>query len=124
MHVETYLNVDFSSLAKSKYKSKFNFELAILKKIQIFGIPCCSTREVLSIDVSITNIGLILKSKGDFFSWVQTLWVATDKIQFRTFLKNEIQIYGFPCSAVVATREDLSIDVSITNVRVILTKLR
>ena len=31
-----------------------------LKKIQIFEFPCCSTREDLSIDVSITNVGLIL----------------------------------------------------------------
>ena len=27
---------------------------------QIFGFPCCSTREDLSIDVSIANVGLIL----------------------------------------------------------------
>ena len=29
-------------------------------KNQFFDIPCCSTREDLSIDVSITNVGLIL----------------------------------------------------------------
>ena len=60
---------------KSKYKSKFNFELKkktsqtkyktkfqfeFLFKNQIFMVPCCSTREDLSIDVSITNVGLIL----------------------------------------------------------------
>ena len=42
---------------KSKYESKFNFEL-FLNEIQIFGLSCC-TREDLSIDVSFTNVGLI-----------------------------------------------------------------
>ena len=42
-------------------KSKFNFELFCKKKkITFFWFPCCSTREDLSIDVSITNVGLIL----------------------------------------------------------------
>ena len=51
---------------KPKYKSKFNFELKfnfaifLKKKNQIFMFPCCSTREDLSIDVSIANVGLIL----------------------------------------------------------------
>ena len=48
---------------KSKYKSKFDF------KNHIFGFPCCSTRDDLSIDVSITNVGLILtKLRGFLFS--------------------------------------------------------
>ena len=34
------------------------------KKNQIFGFPCCRTREDLSIDVFITNVGLILKKPG------------------------------------------------------------
>ena len=42
-----------------RHKSKFNFEL-FWKEIQILGFPCCSTRENLSIGVSITNVGLIL----------------------------------------------------------------
>ena len=33
-----------------RHKSKFNFEF-FLEKIQIFGFPCCSTREDHSIDV-------------------------------------------------------------------------
>ena len=44
----------------------------------------------------------------------------TSQIQFRTFLKKN-QISWFSCCS---TREDLSIDVSITNVGLILTKLR
>ena len=69
-HFKTYLN-DFRLWHKSKfnfdlkkkknqtkYKSKFNFDL---KKNQIFMFPCCSTREDLSIGVSITIVGLILR---------------------------------------------------------------
>ena len=32
----------------------------LLYEIHIYGSPCCSTREDFSIDVSITNLGLIL----------------------------------------------------------------
>ena len=58
VHVETYLN-DFSSSAQVKIQVEFNFEL-FWKINQIFWFPCCSTREDLSVDVSITNVGLIL----------------------------------------------------------------
>ena len=44
---------------KSKYKSN-SISNFFEKKNQIFWFPCCSTREELSIDVSITNVGLIL----------------------------------------------------------------
>ena len=37
-----------------------NFKLFWKKKNPIFVFPCCSTREDLPIDVSITNVGLIL----------------------------------------------------------------
>ena len=43
-----------------RQKSKFEFRTFLKKKNQIFGFPWCSTREDLSIDVSITNEGLIL----------------------------------------------------------------
>ena len=91
-----------------------NFEL-FWKKNQIFGFPWCSTREDLSIDVSITNVGLILTK----LRWFQ-LYVKSQNSNFELFWKKN-QIFGFPCSS---TREDLSIDVSITNVGLILTKLR
>ena len=45
---------DFSSSAQVKIR------ISNFKKNQIFGFPCCSTREDLSIDVSITNVGPIL----------------------------------------------------------------
>ena len=69
----------------------------------------------LSIDVSITNVGLILTK----LSWFQ-LFITSQNSNFGHFRK-KVQFFGFPwCS----TREDLSIDVSITNVVLILTKLR
>ena len=40
-------------------KSKFEFR-TFLEKIQILGFSWCSTRDDLSIDVSIINVGLIL----------------------------------------------------------------
>ena len=91
-----------------------NFEL-FWKKNQIFWFPCCSTRETLSVDVSITDVGLILTK----LRWFQ-LFVKSQNSNFELFWKKN-QIFGFQwCS----TREDLSIDVLITNVELILTKLR
>ena len=74
--------------------------------------PCSSTLEDLSIDVSDTNVGLILTKLMRFQFFV--------KIRISNFFEKN-HIFGFPwCS----TREDLSIDVSITNVGLILTKLK
>ena len=95
-------------------KSKFEFR-TFLEKIQILGFPWCSTREGLSIDISITNVGLILTKL-----WWFQLFVKSQNSNFELFWK-KIQILRFPwCS----TREDLSIDVSITNVGLILTKYK
>ena len=95
-------------------KSKFEFRTFLKKKNQIFGFPCCGTREDLSIDVSITNVGLILTKLRLF-----QLFSTSQNSNFELFWK-KFQIFWFPwCS----TREDLSIDVSITNVGLILTKL-
>ena len=85
-----------------------------LKNIFNFWFPCCSTREDLSIYVSITHVGLILTKL-----WWFQLFVESQNLNFELFWKKN-QIFGFPsCS----TREDLSIDVSITNVGLTLTKL-
>ena len=89
-----------------------NFEL-FWKKNQIFGFPCCSTREDLSIDVSFTNVGLIL-TKLRWFQLFSTSQNSNFELFWFFFL-----IFGFPCCSI---REDLSIDVSITNVGLILTK--
>ena len=106
---------------KSKYKSN-SISNFFEKKNQIFWFSCCSTREDLSVDVSITNVGLILTKPGRFFSR-HTETRGTDRIQFcqfRIFWK----IFTFSVFPWCSTREDHSIYVSITNVGLILTKLR
>ena len=101
----------FQQFVKSRNS---NFEL-FWKKNQIFGFPWSSTREDLSIYVSITSVGLILTK----LRWFQQ-FVKSRNSNFELFWKKN-QIFGFPWSS---TREDLSIYVSITNVGLILTKLR
>ena len=77
---------------------------------------CCSTREDLSIGVSITNVGQINIDEARMISAFR----HKSKFEFWTFLKKKNQIFRFPCCS---TREDLSIDVWITIVGLILTKL-
>ena len=66
---------------KSKYKS--NSIANFLEKNQIFWFPWCSTREDLSVDVSITHVGLILTKPGRLFSRAETR--GTERIQLRQF---------------------------------------
>ena len=75
------------------------------KKIQIFVFPWCSTRKDLSIDVSFTNVGLILTK----LRWFQIFSTIQNSIS--NFFEGKILIFGFLCCS---TREDLSIDVSIS----------
>ena len=96
-----------------RQKSKFEFR-TFLKKKSNFWVSDCSTREDFSIDVSITNVGLILTKLRLF-----QLFAKSQNSNFELFWEKN-QIFGFPCCI---TREDLSIDVSITNVGLILTKL-
>ena len=97
-----------------RWTSTFHSGQAPEVHFQIFGFPWCSSSKNLSIDVSITNLGLML-TKLMWFKLCQK-----SKFEFPTFSKKN-QILGFPwCS----TCEDLSIDVSITNVGLILTKLK
>ena len=103
---------------KSKYKSN---TISNFKKFNFLGFPCCTTREDLSVAVSITNVGLILtKLRWFLFSaYGNSGYGQNSIVSISNFLK-KIQIFVFSwCS----TREDLSIDVSITNVGLILTKL-
>ena len=87
---------------------------------KIFGLPCFSTRENLSIDVSMTNVELILTK----LRWSQLFSTSKNTRQnsISNFFekKKKIIIFGFLCCS---TRENLSIDASITNVWLILTKL-
>ena len=104
-----------------RQKSKFEFR-TFLKKNLIFGFPWCSIREDLSIDVSITNVGLILTKLWWYLvsAFGNTGYGKSSISSISNFLKI-FHIFGFPwCS----TREDLSIDVFITNVGLILTKIR
>ena len=98
---------------KSKYKSKFSLNFFLN---QIFGFPCYSTREDLSIDVSITNVGLILTK----LRWFKLFGTSqnTSQNSISNFFE-KIQIFVFPCCS---TREEVSIDASITNVGLISTK--
>ena len=75
---------------KSKYKSKFNFDL-FWKKLT-FGFSCCSTRKDLSIDVSITNVGLISTKPGRFhLGYVQNLISSISNF----LKKKKINFFGF-----------------------------
>ena len=105
----------FQLFSTSQNTSRIQFRTFMKKRNQIFWFSCCSTREDLSIDVSITNVELILTK----LRWFQ-LFVKNQNSNFETILKKKNQNFGFPwCS----TRDNLSIDVSITNVGLILTKL-
>ena len=108
-------------ISARRKKSKFEFR-TFLKKKRILGFPWCSTREDLSIDVSITHVGLIFTKPGRFFfsAYGNSGYGQNSILSISNFLKN-FNISGIPCCS---TREDLSIDVSITNVGLILTKLR
>ena len=56
------------------------------------------------------------------FGMFQTLFAMFQTLFYLAIVTEKInQIFGFPCCS---TREDLSIDASITNVELILTKLR
>ena len=116
-HVETYLN-DFSSLAQNTSQIKFR---TFLKKNQISWFSCCSTREDFSVDVSITNVGLILTKPGRFriSAYGNSGYGQNSISSISNFLKKN-HIFGFPCCSIY---EDLSIVASITNVGLILTKL-
>ena len=113
----------FQLFSTSQNTSRIQFRTFLEKKNQIFWFPCCSTREDLSVDVSITNVGLMLTMPGRFFfsAYGNKGYGQNSISSISNFFKKNSHISGFPwCS----TREDLSIDVSITNVGLILTKLR
>ena len=94
------------------------------KKNQISWFSCCSTHEDLSVDVSITNVGPIWRSQGDFVSR-HTETRGTDRIQFRQFRTfwKIFTFLGFHGVVLVKTIP-LMYQISITNVGLILTKLR
>ena len=93
-----------------------------LKKKSNFWFPCCSTCEDLSVDGSITYAGLVLTKSGRFFfSAYENSGYGKNSISLISNFLKKIHIFGFPW---LSTREDHSIDASITNVGLISTKLR
>ena len=80
---------------KSKYKS--NSISNFLKNFHTSGFPWCSTREDHSIDVSITNVGLILTK----LRWFQ-LFVKSQNSNFELFWKN-FKFLGFHGAVLVKT---------------------
>ena len=104
----------FQPFSTSQNTSRIQFRTFLKKKNQIFWFPCCSTREDLSVDVSITYVGLILTKPGRFlFSAYGNSGYGQNSIWSISNFLTKFQISGFPWCR---TREDHSIDVLITNV--------
>ena len=111
----------FQLFSTCQNTSRIQFR-TFLKKNQIVWFPFCSTREDLSVDVSITYVWLILTKPGRFrFSAYGNSWYRQNSISSISNFLKKFHIFGFPWCT---TGEDHSIDVSITNVGLILTKLR
>ena len=68
-----------------------NSNFRTFKKIQIFGFPWCSTSENLSIDVSITIVGLILTKI--IYKVISALRHKL-KFEFWTYLKTNMGFHG------------------------------
>ena len=68
-----------------------------MKENQISWFSCCSTREDLSVDVSITNVGLILTKPGRFrFSAYGKSEYGQNSISsISNFLKKNFTFLGF-----------------------------
>ena len=72
----------FHGIRKLGVRTEFNF--VKFKIVHISGFPCCSTREHHSIDVSITNVGLILTK----LRWFQ-LFFKSQNLNFELFWKKK-----------------------------------
>ena len=87
----------FQLFSTSQNTSRIQFR-TFLKKNQIFWFPCCSTREDLSVDVSITHAGLILTK----LRWYQ-LFVKSQNSNFELFWKKKSIFLGFHGVVLVKT---------------------
>ena len=116
----------------SALQHKSNSISNFLGKKSNFWFPWCSTREDLSVDVSITYVGLVLTKPGRFLSsaygnsgygqnsislisnfwkkkshfWVSMVITALrqkSKFEFRTFLQKTIKFLGFHGVVLVKT---------------------
>ena len=122
-HIGAYWDLATRMISALWHKSKFNLKLFWKKKIKFscfHGVVLVKTFPLMH---QLLMYDWYWRSQGDFFSR-GTDTRGTDKIQFcqfQTFLK---KLKKKKCIQCCSTREDFSIDVSITNVGLILTKLR
>ena len=94
------------------------------KKNLIFWFLCCSTREDLSIDVTITYVGLILTKPGRFlFSAYGNSGYGQNSISSISNFVKKFHIFGFPWCIVLVKTFPLMHQL-LANVGLILTKLR
>ena len=92
----------FSGYEHSGYGQNSILNFFEKKKNNFFGFSCCSICEDLSIDVSITNVQLILTKLGCDFSSLAQVKIQGE-IQFQTFLKKKIKFLGFHAVVLVKT---------------------
>ena len=55
-----YQLTDIDETGVTSTQAKIHFQPFLRTKESIFGFPCCNTRRDISLDVSITTVGLIL----------------------------------------------------------------
>ena len=108
---------------KSKYKSNSISNFFEKKKIKFFDSHVVVLVKTFPLTYQLLTLDWYWRSQGDFFLAIRKLgvWIEFNFVNFELFEKFSHLGYGFPCCS---TREDHSIDVSITNVGLILTKLR
>ena len=109
--INVYLQYKINIVHKTRQQQHFGKQL---KKI-VHVLKYSGTRKDLSIDVSITTVGLILTKLGRFNP------LSISQISILTFYKKKIKFLTF--HAVASTLDDFSNDVSITTVGLILMKL-
>ena len=113
--INNYCRTDIDEarvISAFRHKSKFNLEL-FWKKIKFLSFHAVVLMKTFLLMYQLPMQDWYWRSYGDFSSSAQVI------IRISNFFEKN-QIFGFPCCS---TREDLSIDVSITNVGLILTKL-
>ena len=111
----------FKLFSTSQNSSQIQLRTFLEKKNKFFGSHVVVLVKTFPLTYQLLMYDWYWRSYGDFFSR-HSETRGTDRIQFRQFRTFwKIHIFGFPwCS----TRENLFIDVLITNVGLILTKLR
>ena len=95
----------FQLFSTSQNTSRIQFRTFLKKKNQNFWFPCCSTREDLSVDISITYVGLIFdEARAIFVLGIRKLDVRTEFnfVNFELFEK-KFTFLGFHGVVLVKT---------------------